>query len=205
MGPFHGVQSFMNRLLQHGSPTGSQVLPANLVQRGRLSLHGSTGPARSLLQCRLAMGSQHPSAISTGSSVGSSMDCRRISAPAHGPLPPPLSSLALVSAEFFLSHSLTPLSSCRCTGAFFPLLNYVIPEALPLFANGLSFGQWLVHLSHLALALSDMGDAAESFLQKLPWQPPLLPKPCHTNPVHPPTQLLSVNVTLHVTDNARVP
>ena len=40
MGPFHGVQSFRNRLLQRGSPAGSQVLPANLLQHGLLSLQG---------------------------------------------------------------------------------------------------------------------------------------------------------------------
>ncbi|KAK4810770.1 hypothetical protein QYF61_007744, partial [Mycteria americana] len=37
-GPFHGVQSFRNRLLQCGSPTGSQVLPANLLQHGLLCM-----------------------------------------------------------------------------------------------------------------------------------------------------------------------
>jgi len=37
VGPFHGVQSFRNRLLQCGSPTGSQALPANLLQHGILS------------------------------------------------------------------------------------------------------------------------------------------------------------------------
>ncbi|KAK4830649.1 hypothetical protein QYF61_012492 [Mycteria americana] len=45
MRPFHGVQSFRNRLLQHGSPAGSQVLPAKL------------------LQCGLPMGSQPPLGI----------------------------------------------------------------------------------------------------------------------------------------------
>uniref|UniRef100_A0A8C0C4D5 Uncharacterized protein n=1 Tax=Buteo japonicus TaxID=224669 RepID=A0A8C0C4D5_9AVES len=37
MGPFHGVQSFRSTLLQRGSPTGSQVLPENL-------LHGLLSP-----------------------------------------------------------------------------------------------------------------------------------------------------------------
>ena len=37
VGPFHGLQSFRHRLLQRGSPTGSQVLPENLLQRGLLS------------------------------------------------------------------------------------------------------------------------------------------------------------------------
>ena len=34
VGPCNGVQSFRNRLLQHGSPTGAQVLLANLLQHG---------------------------------------------------------------------------------------------------------------------------------------------------------------------------
>ena len=37
VGPSHGLQSFRNRLLQRGSPMGSQALPANLLQRGLLS------------------------------------------------------------------------------------------------------------------------------------------------------------------------
>lgn len=32
MGPFHGVQSFRNRLLQHRSSMTSQVMPENLLQ-----------------------------------------------------------------------------------------------------------------------------------------------------------------------------
>jgi len=37
VGPSHGVQSFRNRLLQRGSPMGSQALPANLLWLGLLS------------------------------------------------------------------------------------------------------------------------------------------------------------------------
>jgi len=40
MGPFHRVQSFRNRLLQHGSPMGPQALPANLLRHGFLSPQG---------------------------------------------------------------------------------------------------------------------------------------------------------------------
>ena len=36
VGPSHRVQPFKNRLLQHESPPGSQVLPANLLQHGLL-------------------------------------------------------------------------------------------------------------------------------------------------------------------------
>ena len=40
VGPLPGLQSFRHRLLQRGSPTGSQVLPENLLQRGLLSPRG---------------------------------------------------------------------------------------------------------------------------------------------------------------------
>jgi len=40
VGPSHGVQSFRNRLLQRESPTGSQGLPAHLLQHGLLSPQG---------------------------------------------------------------------------------------------------------------------------------------------------------------------
>jgi len=50
VGPFHEVQPFMKRLLQCGSPTRSQVLPVGST------LHGSTGPAKSLLQVGFPQG-----------------------------------------------------------------------------------------------------------------------------------------------------
>ena len=40
VGAFIRVQSFRSRLLQHGSPVGSQVLPEKLLQRGLLSPWG---------------------------------------------------------------------------------------------------------------------------------------------------------------------
>ena len=55
MGPSHGEQSFRNRLLQHGSPPGLQVLPANLLQHGS-PLH--TGPQVLPGAC-FSAGSQH--------------------------------------------------------------------------------------------------------------------------------------------------
>jgi len=102
------------------------------------SLHSSAGPGISLLQHSLPTGPQLPSGIHflwcvapfTGYRWRSappwmSMDCRRatclsmvfimsckgrLSAPSSQALPPPPSSLTLVSAELFLSHGLTPLS-----------------------------------------------------------------------------------------------
>ena len=50
-----------------------------------------------------------------------STGCRGTPAPAPGAPPPLPSSLALVSAELFLPHSLTPLSCCRLF-FFFSLL-----------------------------------------------------------------------------------
>lgn len=47
MGPFHGRQSFMNGLLQCGSPLRSQVLPENLLQHDALL----TGPQVLLEAC----------------------------------------------------------------------------------------------------------------------------------------------------------
>ena len=64
-GPFHGVQPFRNTPLQWGSPAGSQLLPAELLQPGLLSppLHSSTAPlATAPLEAEggLPTGSQPP-------------------------------------------------------------------------------------------------------------------------------------------------
>jgi len=70
----------LHELLQCGSSTESQVLPANLLQCGLLSFHGFAGPARSLLQLRLSMGSQPRSDIHL-LQFGCSTGCRWRSAP----------------------------------------------------------------------------------------------------------------------------
>ena len=124
---------FRNRLLQRGSPTGSQVLPLNQLQRGFFSPQGH----RSCQERRLPTVSQPPLGASTCSRMESSMGWRWIAAPlltsmgcwgtacltmvvstgfrgisAQAPGAPlsHRSSLTLVSAELFLSHLLTPLS-----------------------------------------------------------------------------------------------
>jgi len=168
VGPSHRVQCFRSRLLQHGSPMGSQALPSQQTCSGvGSSLHGSTGPGRSLLQHGLPTGSQLPSGIhllwrgvpSTGCRWRSappwtSMGCRwttcltmvfitsckgKLSALMSQAPPPPPSSSALVSPELFLSHHLTPLSSLpfHPTVFFLPLLKSVITEAPPPSLIGL--------------------------------------------------------------------
>jgi len=166
MGPFHGVQYFKNRLFQCRSPTGSQALLTHLLWHGLLSLHGSTGPGKSLLQHRLPIRSQPPLGIhllqhgvpSTGcrwisAPPWTSMGCRgracltmvfitgckrKLSAPESRAPPPPPSSLTLVSAELFLSHRLTPLSSLPFHCSLFLLLKYVITDVLPPSLIGLA-------------------------------------------------------------------
>jgi len=134
-----------------GPPQGHKPCQQTCSGMGS-SLHESAGPGRSLLQRGLPTGSQLPSGIhllrrGVPSTVctwisappWTSMGCRgtacltmvfsmsckgRHSAPAPGSPPPPPSSLALVSAELFLSHRLTPLSSLPFLPAvfFFPFL-----------------------------------------------------------------------------------
>ena len=151
---------------------GTQILPANLLQCGLLSLHGSTGPARTCSR----VGSPRSNSLlqaSTCSSVGYSMGCRWVSAPlwilmgcrgtaclttvistgcrgtsdlAPGAPPPPPSSLTLMPAELFLSDILTPFSrrSCRGGRSGLAILKYVIAEALPPSTDGLGLGLWWV-------------------------------------------------------------
>jgi len=148
VGPFHRVQSFRNRLLQRGSPTGSQALRANLLQRGLLSPRGQRScqePASAQALHGVTASFSHPPApvlapLFTGcrwisappwTAMGCRgtacltmvfiTGCRGISAPEPGAPPPSPASLTLVSAELFLSHILTPLFCCKCCYAgFFP-------------------------------------------------------------------------------------
>lgn len=67
---FLRVQSCRNRLPQHRSPMGLQILPEKLL-RGLLSM----GPARSLFQQGFSIGSSFLQGTSICSSRGSSMVC----------------------------------------------------------------------------------------------------------------------------------
>jgi len=199
----------LHELLQCGSfPRGHKPCQQTCSGVGS-SLHRSAGPGRSLLQCGLPTGSQLPSGIpllqrevpSTGYRWGSappwtSMGCRwmtcltmvfitsckgRLSALAsRAPLPPP--SLTLVSAELFLSHHLTPLSSLPVFCSFFFPFLHMLPEVLPPSLIGLALASGGSVLEPAGTGFTRPGG---SFLQLLteatPMAPPL-PKPCHANP-----------------------
>jgi len=161
----HGVQSFRNRLLQLGSPTGSQALPANLLWCGLLSpwvrrSWQEPAPARGSQQCHSLLQASTCSGMgslpwATGGDLlhrgppctagaqpaspwSSTQAARENSAPATRASLPPPSSLTVVSAELFLSHRLTPPSRLPFHHSFLPLLNYVITEALPPSLIGLA-------------------------------------------------------------------
>jgi len=177
-------------------PAGSQVLPANLLQHGLLSLRGFTGPAQSLLQRGLPTGSQSPSGSSVGSSMGCrwisaslwtfmdccgtacltrvfSMSCRGISALVPG-APPPPPSLTWVCAELFLSHHLLSLAeNAVIEGFFFSLLKYVVTELLPpsLMGSALASSRSIF----LELAGTGFIRHGENFWQLLTEATPIVP------------------------------
>ena len=185
VGSSHRVQSFRSSLLQHVSPMGSQVLPANLLQHSLLSpwVHKS---------CQEYAVVQVTASFGGPSGVGSSMGCRWISVPlctsmgcsetacltrifsrgfrglstlVSRALPPPPSSLTLVSAELFLSHILTLLSVLKLLlhGNFFPFINCYHRDTITV-TDAIGLVQWWVHLGALFVA----GEGSHSFSQRQP-------------------------------------
>jgi len=87
----------------------------------------------------------------------------------------------LVSAELFLSHHLTPLLTAASLQVFPPLLNYVIPEALPLSLMGLALGSGRSVLEPSGTGfIRYSGSFWQLLTETTPTAPPLS-KPCHTN------------------------
>jgi len=174
------------------------------------SLHGSTGPGKSLLQCRLPTGSQLPSDIhllrhrvhSTGcrwisAPLWTSMGCRgttcltmvfimscegRLSAPASRAPPLPPASLILVPEELFLSHCLTLFSLPFYHIFFLPLLKYVITEALAPSLTSLALISVESVLEPPGIGFIRHGGSFSQLLTESTTISPPLPKPCHANP-----------------------
>jgi len=152
VGPFHRVQSFRNRLLQHGSPTGSQVLPANLLWRGLLSSQGhrswqDPAPVWASHGVTGSFGCIHlpRRGVLTGLQVDicSTMDLHGLQGhclPHHGLLHGLQGNLCF-GAWSTSFPSFTDLGVCRVASLayshyslalqFFFLIQYVIPEVLP--------------------------------------------------------------------------
>ncbi|KAK4818526.1 hypothetical protein QYF61_014362 [Mycteria americana] len=101
VGPFHGVQSFRNRLLQRGSPVGSQVLPANLLQCG-------------LLSPRVHRSCQEPAPAWASHGVTVSFGCTP--APAWGPPWPAVDICSTVGLHGLQWISAPPWASMGCRG-----------------------------------------------------------------------------------------
>ena len=196
VGPFHGVQSFRNRLLQRGSPAGSQVLPANLLQRGLLSPWGhrscqEPAPARASHGVTASFG--HPPALVWGPpwAAGGYLLHRGPPWAAGGQPASPWSSPgaageSLCSGAWSTSSPsfFTDLGVCRVVFLTYSnsslWLQLLFCSNFSPFLNMLSQRHyhrcWWARpwpaagpsWSRLALALSDMGEASSSFSQKPP-------------------------------------
>jgi len=197
VGPFHRLQPFRNRLLQCGSTMGSQVLPASLLWGGILFLHGSTGPARSLLLHELPMGSQPPSGThllrcgvlcALQVEICSTVDLHGLQVdnlPHHGLLHRLQGNLCsgtwnTSSPSFFTDLGVYRAVSLTYSHSSFLLQftppshlhKHIITEALPLLLMG-----WTLASAGSVLELGGFDSighrgASSSFSQKLPLWPP---------------------------------
>jgi len=200
--PSHRLQSFRSRLLQRGSPKGSQALPANLLQHGLLSM----GPQVLAGACTRTGSSllwAHPPALvwsppwAAGGyllpygppwAAGAQPDSPWSLPQAAGePLLRRLEHLfpLLLHWPWCLQSSYSSLQLQNALTHFFSFLKHVIPEALPPPLMGLCLA-----LSSIRSVLEPAGVGSvrhrRSFWQLLteatPAAPPL-PKPCHANPI----------------------
>lgn len=183
--PFHGVQSFRNRLLQYGSPTASEVLPANLFLSRLLYIGCSfcQKPATMWPLQGLQLPSGHVCFLLCGvlhvmqggqlvSSWSSPWAARQFLLQLLEYLPSFFTHVALfmaISLTFFSLHL-----SLSFWAAFSILFKHVITAC--------HWCSWLWPVarpfqSQLELALSKMGAALELFSQKPLLQPLPTPQP----------------------------
>ena len=203
-------QSFRNRLLQCGSPTGSQVLPANPLHCGLLFpwlQRSCQEPAAVWALHGVAPSFRHPPALAWGfprTAGGYLLHCGPPWA-AGGQPDSPWSSLQAAGERLlqllehllprlllhwpsclqshFLSHILllSPAANCRYAVVLNSLKSY--HRGATTITDWLSLDQqWVLSWSWLALAPPDAGEASTS-TETTPVSP-LLPKPCHVVPVH---------------------
>jgi len=206
VGPSHGMQPFRNRLLQLESPMGSQALPANLLQRGLLSprvCRSCQEPAPAWAAHKVTASFGHPPAPAWGPPLAAGGYLLHRGPPwtAGGqPASPWSSSRAageclLQCLERLPPSFFTDLGVCRVISLkyfhssvstdvpqhVFPLLKYVIPEALPSLIGSALASSWSV----LELAGTGSVRHGENFwhlLREAIPVAPLLPKPCHRSP-----------------------
>lgn len=177
MGLSHKVQSFGKRLLQHGSPMGTQILPENLLMCGLLPT--SCTSCQELPPAWTPHGSQLPSGTSTFCSVGSSMGCT-------------VGICSTFSCSFFIdldvfravsrfSHSSLPQLLCS---SFYPFLNRLSTEALPTSLMHSALASSRSTLEVAGAVSVQYGTTPGVFLQKPPLQRLFpLPPPCHVNQI----------------------
>ena len=161
------MQSFRNRLLQRGLPTGSQP-PSDIHLLWRGVLHGLQLEICSTVDLH---GLQGTACLTMVFITG----YRGISAPTPGAPPPPLPSLTLVSAELFLSHSLTLPLAALSQQFFFPFLTMLSQRCYHrlMVADGPGLGQRQVRLGAGWHGLHQTwGKLLAAFLRSHPCSPP---------------------------------
>jgi len=163
VGAFHRVQSFRNRLLQCGSPTGSQVLPANLLQPG-LSTESQPPSGIHLLWRAILHGLQVD--------ICSTMDLHGLqwdSLPHYGLLHGLEGNLCSGTWSISSSSFFTDLGVCRVVcltySLFYPFAVFS-PSLIcyPRGATSVVGPSW----SRLALTLLDVGETSSIVSQKSP-------------------------------------
>jgi len=152
VGLSHRVQSFRSRLLQRGSPTGSKVLPANLFHHGLLSPRVCRSCCELLLQVLPELQVEICSTMDLHGLQGNSLPHHGLLHGLQGNLcsgawstSSPPSALTLGSAGVFHIFSILSPATVAVAQQLFPLLKYVIPEALPPSLTGLALAS-SVHL-----------------------------------------------------------
>jgi len=180
VGPSHRVQSFRNRLIQHGLPMGSQP-PSDIHLLRWCSLPWATGGY--LLHCGLRglQGNSLPHHGLHHELPGKTL-CSiilNIFSPSFFTDLGVCSVVSLTSSHSSLS---TAIFSPRICFGFFSVLDYVITEALPLSLIDLASSSGESLLEPASTGFIKHGGSFSQLLTVATPIDPQLPKPCHANP-----------------------